>query len=182
MDLIGDTTFLVGLWRRQAWALNFAQENPGKTLGIPWVVRGELWHGAGGRGMPRRRSRFAAQGVHHERPDPGDGERGRRSVGGGASAEGQGIPARNPGSKHGPSARAGPERTPRALIIFFRAAGGGGIEWAGGAGSRQQAGQPTAAASCSSPRTRPAAVPPGCATRRWDAAPVWPTSLRDTRT
>ena len=46
MDLIADTTFLDGLWRRQAWALDFATGNPGKTLGIPWVVRGEFWHGA----------------------------------------------------------------------------------------------------------------------------------------
>jgi len=46
MDLIADTTFLVGLWRRQAWALDFATGNPVKTLGIPWVVRGEFWHGA----------------------------------------------------------------------------------------------------------------------------------------
>jgi predicted nucleic acid-binding protein len=46
MDLIADTTFLVGLWRRQSWALAFANANPGKALGIPWVVRGEFWHGA----------------------------------------------------------------------------------------------------------------------------------------
>jgi predicted nucleic acid-binding protein len=46
MDLIADTTFLVGLWRRQTWALDFATTNPGKTLVIPWVVRGEFWHGA----------------------------------------------------------------------------------------------------------------------------------------
>jgi len=46
MDLIADTTFLVGLWRRQTWALDFATTNPGKTLGIPSVVRGEFWHGA----------------------------------------------------------------------------------------------------------------------------------------
>jgi len=46
MDLIADTSFLVGLWRRQSWALEFAQQNPGKVMGIPWVVRGEFWHGA----------------------------------------------------------------------------------------------------------------------------------------
>jgi predicted nucleic acid-binding protein len=46
MDLIADTTFLVGLWRRQVWALDYATTNPGKTLGISWVVRGEFWHGA----------------------------------------------------------------------------------------------------------------------------------------
>ena len=46
MDLIADTSFLVGLWRRQAWALTFAREYPAKVLGFPWVVRGEFWHGA----------------------------------------------------------------------------------------------------------------------------------------
>ena len=46
MDLIADTTFLVGLWRRQSWAMDFASAHPGKTLGISWVVRGEFWHGA----------------------------------------------------------------------------------------------------------------------------------------
>ena len=46
MDLIADTSFLVGLWCRQAWALDFANEHPGATLGIPWIVRGEFCHGA----------------------------------------------------------------------------------------------------------------------------------------
>jgi len=46
MDLIVDTTFLVGLWRRQPWALDFAVANRSTTLGIPWVVLGEFWHGA----------------------------------------------------------------------------------------------------------------------------------------
>ena len=46
MDLIADTTFLVGLWRCQSWALDFAKGNPGIILGIPWVVRGEFRHGA----------------------------------------------------------------------------------------------------------------------------------------
>ena len=46
MDLIADTSFLVGLWRRQAWALSFARENAGCSLGLPWVVLGEFWHGA----------------------------------------------------------------------------------------------------------------------------------------
>ena len=46
MELIADTSFLVGLWRRQSWALAFATKNPGKVLGIPWLVRGEFWHGA----------------------------------------------------------------------------------------------------------------------------------------
>jgi hypothetical protein len=37
MDLIADTTFLVGLWRRQPWAMDFATAHPGKTLGISWM-------------------------------------------------------------------------------------------------------------------------------------------------
>lgn len=46
MDLIADTSFLVGLWRRQSWALEFARENAGCSLGLPWIVLGEFWHGA----------------------------------------------------------------------------------------------------------------------------------------
>jgi predicted nucleic acid-binding protein len=46
MDLVADTSLLVGLWRRQSWATSFAHENPEKALGIPWVVLGEFWHGA----------------------------------------------------------------------------------------------------------------------------------------
>lgn len=46
MDLIADTTFLIGLWRKQDWALGFASPRPDATLGIPWVVLGEFWHGA----------------------------------------------------------------------------------------------------------------------------------------
>ena len=46
MDLIADTSLLIGLWRRQGWAVNFASANPAKSLGLPWVVLGEFWHGA----------------------------------------------------------------------------------------------------------------------------------------
>lgn len=46
MDLIADTTFLVGLWRGQPWATHFAKSNPQIRLGLPWVVLGEFWHGA----------------------------------------------------------------------------------------------------------------------------------------
>lgn len=46
MELIADTTFLVGLWRRQAWATKFAEENASTAIAIPWVVLGEFWHGA----------------------------------------------------------------------------------------------------------------------------------------
>lgn len=46
MDLIADTTFLVGLWRGQSWARDYAAANPGRSVGLPWVVLGEFWHGA----------------------------------------------------------------------------------------------------------------------------------------
>lgn len=46
MDLIADTTFLVGLWRKQPWAIRFAASRRDRTLGIPWIVLGEFWHGA----------------------------------------------------------------------------------------------------------------------------------------
>ncbi len=46
MDLIADTTFLVGLWRRQPWATAFANANSLKSIGLPWVVLGEFWHGS----------------------------------------------------------------------------------------------------------------------------------------
>ncbi len=46
MELIADTTFLVGLWRKQPWAVDFARNNRQRILGIPWVVLGEFWHGA----------------------------------------------------------------------------------------------------------------------------------------
>ena len=46
MDLITDTTFLIGLWKNQPWAVSFARRHSAKSLGIPWVVLGEFWHGA----------------------------------------------------------------------------------------------------------------------------------------
>jgi predicted nucleic acid-binding protein len=46
MDLIADTTFLVGLWRGQKWATSYAAAHPTKTIGLPWIVLGEFWHGA----------------------------------------------------------------------------------------------------------------------------------------
>jgi len=46
VDLIADTSFLIGLWRKQSWALQFASERSSEVLGIPWVVFGEFWHGA----------------------------------------------------------------------------------------------------------------------------------------
>jgi len=64
MDLIADTTFLVGLWRGQDWARQYAVANTGKSIGLPWVVLGEFWHGAvrAGHGEARVRS-FLAIGV-----------------------------------------------------------------------------------------------------------------------
>jgi predicted nucleic acid-binding protein len=46
MELIADTTFLIGLWRQQRWAQAFAEDNPSLSVAIPWVVLGEFWHGA----------------------------------------------------------------------------------------------------------------------------------------
>jgi predicted nucleic acid-binding protein len=46
VDLIADTSFLIGLWRRQSWAVAYASANAAKSLGLPWVVLGEFWHGA----------------------------------------------------------------------------------------------------------------------------------------
>ena len=46
MELIADTSFLVGLWRGQAWAQSFARAHSSRSLGIPWIVQGEFWHGA----------------------------------------------------------------------------------------------------------------------------------------
>lgn len=46
MELIVDTTYLIGLWRRQPWAISFAKSNRHRSMGLPWVVLGEFWHGA----------------------------------------------------------------------------------------------------------------------------------------
>lgn len=46
MELIADTTFLIGLWRKQSWAVRYAGKNTGRSLGIPWIALGEFWHGA----------------------------------------------------------------------------------------------------------------------------------------
>jgi len=46
MELIADTSYLVGLWRGQTWATNYAMANATKTLGLPWIVLGEFWHGS----------------------------------------------------------------------------------------------------------------------------------------
>jgi len=46
MELIADTSFLVGLWRKQSRAVDFAQASRQRVLGILWVVLGEFWHGA----------------------------------------------------------------------------------------------------------------------------------------
>lgn len=46
MELIADTSFLVGLWRGQPAAQSFAKANTSRSLGLPWIVQGEFWHGA----------------------------------------------------------------------------------------------------------------------------------------
>ena len=53
MDLIADTTFLIGLWRNQPWAVTYAGQHATKSIGIPWVVLGEFWHGANRAGHDR---------------------------------------------------------------------------------------------------------------------------------
>lgn len=71
MDLVADTTFLVGLWRRQAWAVAFAQKEAGKSLGLPWVVLGEFWHGARVAGHdPQRVEVFLRLGIPLLDPSP----------------------------------------------------------------------------------------------------------------
>lgn len=45
MELIVDTTLLIGIWRGQSWAVSFAKENQ-RTMGFPWIVLGEFWQGA----------------------------------------------------------------------------------------------------------------------------------------
>jgi len=64
MDLIADTTFLVGLWRRQPWATAYAATHSQKSLGLPWVVLGEFWHGALRAGHdPERVRQFLSVGL-----------------------------------------------------------------------------------------------------------------------
>ncbi len=46
MDLIADTSYLIGLWRAQPWATSYAAANSSKSLGIPWIVLGEFWQGS----------------------------------------------------------------------------------------------------------------------------------------
>jgi tRNA(fMet)-specific endonuclease VapC len=46
VELIADTTFLIGLWRRQSWAVSYAKANTHRAIGLPWIVLGEFWHGA----------------------------------------------------------------------------------------------------------------------------------------
>lgn len=64
MDLIADTSFLIGLWRNQAWAASYASRNSVKSLGIPWIVLGEFKHGAVRAGHDTERvDRFLGIGV-----------------------------------------------------------------------------------------------------------------------
>jgi predicted nucleic acid-binding protein len=64
MELIADTTFLIGLWRKQSWAVSFAKSNSHRSLILPWVVLGEFWHGALMAGHdPEIVERFLAKGL-----------------------------------------------------------------------------------------------------------------------
>jgi len=71
MDAVADTTFLVGLWRRQPWATGYAASHPSISLGIPWVVLGEFWHGALRAGHPAALvGEFLTLGQPLMNPDP----------------------------------------------------------------------------------------------------------------
>lgn len=64
MDLIADTTFLIDLWRNQPWAVTYAAQNSSKSMGIPWVVLGEFWHGANRAGHDREQvNQFLGIGI-----------------------------------------------------------------------------------------------------------------------
>lgn len=64
MDLIADTSLLIGIWRKQAWAVDFAMANADLSLGIPWVVAGEFRHGATRAGHdPEQVTRFLSIGI-----------------------------------------------------------------------------------------------------------------------
>ncbi len=71
MDLIADTSYLIGLWRGQSWAISYAVSNPSKSLGIPWIVLGEFWHGSVRAGHdPKMVSEFLAVGLPLIDPAP----------------------------------------------------------------------------------------------------------------
>ena len=46
MGAVADTSFLVGLWRQQSWALDLGSRLQSEPLYLPWVVLGEFQHGA----------------------------------------------------------------------------------------------------------------------------------------
>jgi len=61
----------VGLWRRQSWAVSFAQAHAEKSVGIPWVVLGEFWHGAVRAGHEQSRiEQFLLLGIPLMDPEP----------------------------------------------------------------------------------------------------------------
>lgn len=69
MDLIADTSLLVGLWRKQKWATDFASDRRSSILGIPWVALGEFWHGAvRARHDEDEVARFLGLGIHLVEP------------------------------------------------------------------------------------------------------------------
>ena len=71
MELIADTSFLVGLWRGQAWAQSYARAHFSRSLGLPWIVQGEFWHGALRTGHdPEKVRDFLSIGVPLNDPEP----------------------------------------------------------------------------------------------------------------
>lgn len=70
-NLIADTSFLVGLWRGQAWAQSFARANSSRALGLPWIVQGEFWRGALRAGHdPEKARNFLSIGVSLNDAEP----------------------------------------------------------------------------------------------------------------
>jgi predicted nucleic acid-binding protein len=63
MGSMADFFFLIDLWRKQSWAMNFADSEVHLSLGIPWIVLGEFWPGATRAGHdPGEMGRFLALG------------------------------------------------------------------------------------------------------------------------
>jgi tRNA(fMet)-specific endonuclease VapC len=64
MGAVADTSFLIGLWRQQSWALEFGEQLLSEPLYLPWVVLGEFRHGARAAGHePELVADFLDQGI-----------------------------------------------------------------------------------------------------------------------
>lgn len=64
MGVVADTSFLVGIWRQQPWALELAAQFHDEPLYLPWVVLGEFQHGVRNAGHdPAMVDAFLNQGI-----------------------------------------------------------------------------------------------------------------------